>query len=158
MKFPVLVLDSLESRANLDTLIKEKDKILIDLSKKLLFSEKRDFLKFFKTEISGKSIFLLHKDLIPSCKLDILCYLKNEICKRNGTTIDTSVVLKEKVKITSTSKSITSKTINFKRSINAEKAKQELELPHTKIIKESSIFYTHDLQDALDSEDEDLDF
>ena len=77
MKFPVLVLDSLESRANLDTLIKEKDKILIDLSKKLLFSEKRDFLKFCKTELSGKSIFLLHKDLIPSCKLDILCYLKN---------------------------------------------------------------------------------
>lgn len=55
-------------------------------------------------------------------------------------------------------------TMNLNRSENATKAKNELVLPHTAVISQADkqdkglIYYSHDLLDALDDEDDDLDF
>jgi hypothetical protein len=159
MKFPILVIDSLEFPMNA-TSLPSHDQI-IDLSKKLLFLTRREFLDLFNNQNQGqKNIILLHGDLIPSSKNDLLNFVKNEIYRKKGTILDntchSSSSLTVKIAPEVVEKKSQKSTINFQISQNAQEARQALQLPHTKMI--GNIFYTHDAQDALDSEDEDLDF
>lgn len=157
-------------------------RLITNLNKLLLHKSIQEFSKEICLLLKEpKVVLLIHRDMIEKSKMGVIEFLKGKC----GTLIEfhdeTFTVLELKSKRKGFQKSIHSKSVtpsvkvtesvenvvartglamNITRSENANKARSELVLPHTKIIENKGlIHYSHDLLDALDDdEDDDLDF
>ena len=192
MKFPILILDSLDSSFNskqfssffdiefLEISFKDyksslNSTILIkDLNQVLIHSNlQKLILQMEEIKNNQNLIFILHKDCIESLKLQFIEYCKEKSCtifdysdkitciQKNGKISRKifEIGFNQKIKEIKKSHKLKS-TMELSRSENANVAREQLILPHTTVISKEQglIHYSHDLLDALDDEDDDLDF
>ena len=173
-----------DSCKELNKILKENSNIILLLHTDLIQASKCQIIEFCKAKAGtileysrGKMVLIQKKKNIQEKVYQVLgkeseisplssqsTSLKNTVLK---TVVNNEDLEPQNTHIASLdSKSLNSPlpstTMNLSRSENASAAREELVLPHTRIIsqKETSglIYYSHDLLDALDDEDDDLDF